>query len=310
MRCIICAVVALTLGASVHAQTVFGTNTGTFADWLGTYALTNVPLRQWGTYAVNYPAGTYVISFNSPLPVTITTTGMLGPVSNVARNGTLETMDATLTPNTNPNAYAAITTSGVSAGNPLSNFQVVQSGQTGGQFTPTFNSYMIAYQAVRWMDNLHINNNTSLQTSASLVPSGSNLGSNSYQDIVNWTNAQSNLKDVMIEIPANADSTFVAAVAKTMSGLRPGVKCIVELSNETWDYSFSQAGWMQVQGASDSRVNLSDDFGKNAQEAGLRAAAMMTTFKANFTGPATTVAGARPLTRTSGASSTASSRTR
>ena len=87
MRYFLCVVIALTLGASVHAQTIFGTNTGTFADWLGTYAMTDVPLREWGTvsdpsdpnssvdgpngslitdggtvtYAVNYPAGTYVL---------------------------------------------------------------------------------------------------------------------------------------------------------------------------------------------------------------------------------------------------------
>jgi len=303
MRYFLCVVIALTLGASVHAQTIFGTNTGTFADWLGTYAMTDVPLREWGTvsdpsdpnssvdgpngslitdggtvtYAVNYPAGTYVISFNSPSPVTISTTGILGPVSNVTQNGTLETMDV------------AITTSGVSATNPLTNFQLVQSGQTGAQLTPTFNSYMIAYQAVRWMNNLNINNNTTLETSANLVPSGSNFGSNSYQDIVNWANAQSNMKDVMISIPVNADSTFIAAVAKTMSGLRAGITCIVESSNETWNYSFSQAGWMQNLGASDPRVTDSDLFGKNGQEAGLHAAAMMTTFKANFTGPGAAV---------------------
>jgi hypothetical protein len=136
------------------------------------------------------------------------------------------------------------------------------------------------------MNNLNINNNTAPETSANIVPSGSNMGSNSYADIVKWANAQPNLKDVMIEIPVNADSTFTASVAKTMSGLLSGKQVIVEYGNEDWNYGFTQAGWLQTQGAADSRVTATDDFGKDAQETGLRAAAMMQTFDANYTGGA------------------------
>jgi MYXO-CTERM domain-containing protein len=308
-------ILATLLGAAgARAQAVFGTNSGTFAYWLPTDAMTDLPFNAWGstsapwtpdtaitlpngsidgdggvyTQADNYPSGTYVVSFTSPSPVTISAGGDFSGISNVQRSGTLETMTVTLN-HDNGNILAGsswLTTSGVTSSNPVSNFQVYQQGTTPASTTPAFQGLLNNYQAVRYMNNLNINNNTTLMTSNSIVPSGSNMGSNSYADIVKWSNAQSNLKDVMIEIPVNADSTYIASVAKTMSSLVSGKQVIVEYGNEDWNYTFTQAGWLQTQGAADSRVTASDDFTRNAQEAGLRAAAMMQTFDANYTGKA------------------------
>jgi len=308
-------VLAMLLGAArLQAQTVFGTNVGTFAYWFPTDAMTDLPFSAWGstsspwvpdtaivlpnggidgdggvyTQAENYPSGTYVVSFTSPSPVTINAGGDFSNITDVQRNGTLETMDVTLN-HDGGNVLAGsgwLTTSGVSSSNPLTDLQVYQQGTAPATLTPTFQGLLNNYQAARFMNNLNINNNTAPETSANIVPSGSNMGSNSYADIVKWANAQPNLKDVMIEIPVNADSTFTASVAKTMSGLLSGKQVIVEYGNEDWNYGFTQAGWLQTQGAADSRVTATDDFGKDAQETGLRAAAMMQTFDANYTGGA------------------------
>jgi hypothetical protein len=299
--------------AGAEAQ-VFGTNAGTFAYWMPTDAMTDLPMNGWGSTstpwtpntailgnngsivgdggvfsnAQNYASGTYTVSFNSPSPITISAGGDFSNITNVQRTGTLETMNVTLT-HDGGNVLAGsewLTTSGVSASNPLTNIQIYQASQTGGNLTPTFQNMLNNYQAVRWMNNLNINNNTAPMTSSSITPSGYNMGSNSYADIVKWSNAQANLKDVMIEIPVNADSTFVASVAKTMSSLSAGKTVIVEYGNEDWNYTFTQAGWLATQANSDSRVTATDAFGKGAQETGLRAAAVMQTFDANFTGKA------------------------
>lgn len=316
------AMAALGLGLTAFtagAQTLFGTNTGTFADYFPTNALNALPLRSFGsasqfaqnnynpdptvwgpngslvgnfgtvTYAQNYPSGTYVIQFDSPSPVTINTNGFFSQPNNVVRNGTHTTMNVTMT-HDNGNVLAGfgfITSSGVSSSNPVSNFTVSAPGTTPSNMTSVFQGYTSKYQGTRWMNNLHINNNTTAESTSTLVPTGFNAGWNSYADIVKWTNQQANQKAVMINIPVNADTGFIAQVAKTMSGLNSGKQVIVEYGNENWNYTFTQANWLAQQGAADSRVTATDSYGKGAQEAGLRAADMMKTFKANFTGPAT-----------------------
>src|SRR5258708_28540842 len=116
---------ALGLGfaPSARAQTVFGTNSGAFADYLQSYGMQSLPLRSFGTsanpfgpdasvqgpngslvnnfgtvtYAQNYPSGTYVIQFDSPSPVTIGTNGFFSQPANVTRNGTHAPMTRSMT---------------------------------------------------------------------------------------------------------------------------------------------------------------------------------------------------------------------
>ncbi len=312
-RLVLSWVAAAGLGAfasGAGAQTVFGTNGGTFADYLPANGLNAIPFRGWATpgkfdpnpaligangsliadggsvtYAQNYASGTYTIQFDSPQPVNITTAGIIGAPNNVQRSGNHTTMTVKLT-HDNGDPLAGIgwfITSGVNGGNPLSNFTMSAQGTNPSDFTPTFNQYATKYQAIRWMNNLNVNNNVAPMSASSLLPSGSNFGANSYDDVIKWANAQSNLKSVMINIPVNADSSFVAAVAKKFNALAAGKQVVVEYGNEDWNFGFSHTGWLLGQARSDARVNAGDDFGKLGQEVGLRTADMMNTFLANST---------------------------
>lgn len=296
------------------AQVLFGTNSGTFADYLQATGMEAVPLRSFGTaaspfgpdtsvrgnngslvkdfgtvtYAMNYPSGTYLLQYTSPSPVTMNWSGFFTPGA-VTRTGTLTTQIVAMT-HDNGNLKAGMgwfTSGGVSASNPVSNLTLSLQGKVASNLAAPFSNMMNGYNGVRWMNNLEINNNVAVRTAADLVPSGFNAGQNSYADIVTWTNQRASQRAVMINIPIHADSSFIAGIAKTMSGLVAGKQLIVEYGNEDWNYGFTQGGTLSNDGTADSRVTAADGFGKGAQETGLRAAAMMQTFRANYTGPAT-----------------------
>ena len=83
--------------------------------------------------------------------------------------------------------------------------------------------------------------------STDLLPSGQNLGTNgnSYDDILKWSNQQANLKKVWINIPVNADDSFVKSVAdKFAANLAAGKQVVVEYGNENWNFAFSHPHWM------------------------------------------------------------------
>jgi hypothetical protein len=315
MRSIIAAVLLCALANSARAQLVFGTNTGTFADYLDTYGMQAVPLRGFGTAAnpfspsasvdgpngslvadfgsvtsaQNYANGVYTIQFDSPSPVTINTAGMFGGVTSSSRVGT----HTTLTFNLAHDAGGIKTgtgwfgTSGVSASNPVTNFTISAQGTNPRDMTAPFSALRNSYGATRWMNNLNINNNVTQQTPASLVTPGYNAGQNSYDDVVKWTNEQPSQKAVMIELPVNQTDAYVAAVAQKMSALAMGKTLIVEYGNEDWNGSFAQLGYIQGIEKTDARVTSSDDFGRIGEETGILASHMMDVFKANYTGPAT-----------------------
>jgi hypothetical protein len=301
-----------------HAQ-VFGTNSGTFVDWLQSYGPDSVPLRYPGVYqqgynpapasvvsgfapvitgnaglysnAMNYPnASGYTLQFTAPNPAAITTSlsGMFQNLTNVHINGNQYTANFTLQ-HDGGNLLASgaeIDFAGASNSNPITNVAVIQPGGTLGGLTKSYQGYLGNYQAVRWMNNNNINNNNAPMTAANLLPSGQNIGTNgnSYTDIINWSNQQTNLQKVWVNIPVNADTSFIKAVADQFAtGLAPGKQVIFEYGNENWNFAFTHPGLTILpKGQSDPRVNAGDNFTVTAQESGLQAAAMMQTIKAEY----------------------------
>jgi hypothetical protein len=311
-------------GPRASAQ-IFGTNTGTFVYWLPTYATDQLPVNigPYGqgyadlspaqvqgqqastivsnvgfyTQAQNYPSASgYTISFNAPNPgaINVSIGGMFSGLSNVQVSGNKYT--ATFTMNHdggNPLAGAGqVDLAGASAGNPVTNFEITRPGGVSGGLTPTFQSYLAPYQAVRWMNNNDINNNLRVMTAADLMPSGQNFGAggngfgnfgNSYDDIINWSNQQPNLKKVWINIPTNADDSFVKAVAdKFAAKLAPGKQVVVEYSNEPWNFAFTHPGQIYQKAQSDPRTIYGDTYSKTGEEYGLLAAHVMQVFQNEF----------------------------
>jgi hypothetical protein len=312
------AVAALVLCTIPVRAQVFGTNTGTFVDWLPSYAVDSIPFRYPGAYGSgfnaaapgavsgfnpvitgnvgmwssgeNYPDGTgYVVQFNAPNPgaINVTAGGMFGNLTNVTRSGNTYSGNLTLKhDNGDPLAGGGeIDLAGASASNPITNFHVVRPGGSVSGMTPTFGGYLNNYTAVRWMNNNNINNNSAPMTAADMLPSGQNLGTNgnSYDDIIRWSNQQANLQKVWVNIPVNADDSFVKTVAdKFASGLAPGKQVVVEYGNENWNFAFSHPAWILGQAKADPRLTAGDDFTRTAQEAGLLSAHVMQVFENEF----------------------------
>jgi hypothetical protein len=301
-----------------HAQ-LLGTNTGTFVDWLQTYAVDSVPFRYPGLYGsgfnpapasvvsggvvpvitgpvglyssiMNYPDGSgYRIEFDAPNPAAIQVKlgGDFSQLTNFVISPHHFSADLTLARSSGDPLVGGgeVDLSGATASNPITNFHMVRPGGTANGLTPTFQSYLANYQAVRWMNNNNINFNAAHMTAADLVPSGQNIGTfgNSYDDIISWANAQPNLQKVWINIPVNVDDGFVSAVgAKFAAGLAPGKQVVVEYGNELWNGGFSQSQWVLSQAKNDPRVTAHDDYTKTAQEAGLLSAHVQQLFQAQF----------------------------
>lgn len=302
-----------------HAQ-LFGTNTGTFVDYLQSYGPDSVPLRYPGQFqqgfnpapsgvvsgyapvitgntgiysnAANYPNATgYTLQFNAPNPAAISATinGMFKNLSNVQINGTQYTATFTLQHDRGDLLAGGgeIDLAGASTSNPITNLAVIRPGGTLGGLTPSYQSYLNNYNAVRWMNNNNINNNNGVVNASDLLPSGQNISNNgnSYTDIINWSNQQANLQKVWVNIPTNATNAFIKSVADQFATqLNPGKQVIFEYGNENWNFAFQHPGLVVLpKGRSDSRVNQSDNFTVTAQESGLQSANMMQIVKAEFT---------------------------
>jgi hypothetical protein len=302
---------------AAHAQ-IFGTGTGTFVDWLPTFAVDSVPFRYPGAYGAGYndaAAGAvsgynpiitgnvgmwssaqnyfdgagYKIEFDAPSAAAINVRlgGMFNTLTNVTVSGTHYTGYFTMAHDGgNPLAGGGeVDLAGASAVNPITNFTVTRPGGNKGSLTSSFQSYLNNYQAVRWMNNNNINNNLGVMSAKDMLPSGQNLGTNgnSYDDIINWSNAQPNLKKVWINIPTNADDSFVKAVAdKFRDKLAPGKQVVVEYSNEPWNFAFTHPGQIYQKAQTDNRLIYGDTYSRTGEEYGLQSARVMQIFQQEF----------------------------
>jgi hypothetical protein len=239
---------------------------------------------------MNYPnASGYKVEFDAPNPaaVQVKVGGTFSNLTNVSVSGNHYTGYVTLQ---HPGGDllqggGEIDLTGASAANPITNFHVIRPGGTLSGITPTYQSYLNDYQAVRWMNNNNVNNNRAPMTSKDLLPPGQNLGivGNSYDDVIAAANAQANLKKVWINIPVNADDSFVKAAAdKFAANLAPGKQVVVEYGNENWNFAFSHPQWILDKAKGDARVTAPDDFTKTAQEAALLSAHVQQIFQGEF----------------------------
>lgn len=314
MRPLILALAAVFFVAPMARGQLFGTNTGTFAYWLPSYGMDQLPMNLgaygqgytdpmsgtvqgtqvpkivgnvgFWTFAQNYASAPgYKIEFDAPAPAAITARvgGMFNSLTNVQVSGTHYSATFTIA-HDGGNVLAGggeVDLSGASAANPITNFRVTRPGGTVGGITPTYQSYLNNYAAVRWMNNNNVNNNANVVTAADLLPAGQNLSTfgNSMDDIIRSANAQPTLKKVWINIPVNADDSYIRGVAdKFRDGLAPGKEVIVESNNEPWNFAFTHPGAIYQRSQNDPRVTAGDTYTRVAQEQGMLTAHMMELF--------------------------------
>lgn len=305
------------LAVSARADMQLGMNTGTTVDWLQSHQTLSVDFRigqpgagynPGGSYtgafvpivtgptgfysqAKNYPNGQYTIQLNAPNPaaVSVAVGGMFNGLSNVQISG--NTYQATFNMSHdggNILAGAGEIDLNTNGANPVTNFKVLQSGGLAnpGGLTPDFAAQFNKFAGGRYMNNAGINNNTSPMTASDLMPSGQNLSNvgpnaynpgNSYIDQVKWTNANPNAKTMFVNIPFNADPSYIKAVANVVKGVKAGVDIKWEYGNEPWNFAFAHTGWLYGQSQSDNTHSFvnSDTYGRTGEEYGIKSVQMM-----------------------------------
>jgi len=129
-------------------------------------------------------------------------------------------------------------------GGGVRNVSLRQPGYTDGDvFTTEFKQALEPFKVVRFMDFLHTNNNPVRTWGERTVPASGSQASTkgaSYEYAIKMANQLG--KDIWINIPVNADNTYITNLAKLLkSKLRSNRVVYVEYSNELWNYIFSQA---------------------------------------------------------------------
>lgn len=316
---IIISALLLTFSFAAHAQ-VYGVNTGTPVDYLQVYQTDSINFRigQYGagynpggtwnqssnpiftgqvglwSNAVNYPnASGYKVQFTAPNPgaVNLQIGGIFNNLTNIQVNGNTYTANMTVF-HDGGNIKAGgggININGASAAFPISNFRVLRPGGTPQGLTPEFANLFNQYAGARYMNGSFVNNNTRPLSASDIPPAGQNLSGggvgdfgDSIHDQIAWTNQQPKAKTMFVNIPWNADASYITATANAVKNeLKPGVQVMWEYGNEPWNFAFAHAGWLLQQGQADSAHSYvnGDNFGRTGEAYGIKSAQMMQTVR-------------------------------
>jgi uncharacterized repeat protein (TIGR02543 family) len=142
-----------------------------------------------------------------------------------------------------------------SAGDPLRHIEVIAPGQDGKllsePFHPDFVASLAPYRNLRFMDWQHTNNNdlrswgdrTTAASYTQTLPAGA-----AHEFLIALANQTD--QDPWICIPHAADDDYVRRTARLYRDtLDPHLELFVEYSNETWNFMFTQTGYVQDRGA-------------------------------------------------------------
>ena len=220
-----------------------------------------------GQYVVLYQGqGTITYSFDAVKNTALSTPGR--DVINVTPSGGGIFLQIT---RTDPNR----------TGNYIRNIQVVQASEesalnSGQVFNARFLNLMKNFRVLRFMGWLHTNGSQLASWSSRPLTTKAFWGGASGVPIevaIQLANAVS--ADAWLNVPAMADDNYITQFATLVHGmLGPTQKVYVEYSNETWNYTFSQAAWIQAQGQAEwPRANASP-FDLNRNWFGQRTAQM------------------------------------
>jgi hypothetical protein len=227
-----------------------------------------------------YPAGQYVVLYQGQGTLTYGLDASL--VTHAAGRDVIN-----VKPSTNGILVTITATDPGKTGNYIKNIQVVQAAQetalTGGQvFNPRFVSLLQNFRVLRYMGWLQTNGSPITSWSQRPTVTSAIYGGTTGVPIeiaVQLSNATST--DGWFNVPHMADNNYITQMATLVhQQLGSNQKAYVEFSNETWNYGFTQAAWIQAQGQAEWPSAGLSTFDANRNWFGQRTAQMCDLWKA------------------------------
>jgi hypothetical protein len=241
-------------------------------DSLGVLFLLGMPDTANG----NYPAGQYVVLYEGQ--------GTLSYGSDAALVRRSPGRDViTVSPSNKGIDLRIVATDPHHNGNYVRNIRVVTAAneaaaKAGQIFSPAFLQLIRNFRALRFMDWFQTNGSTLSSWTDRPMPGNAFYGTSKGVPIeiaVQLANAIS--ADAWMNVPVMADDNFIRQMAALVHDQLGGSqKIYVELSNEVWNSSFSQAKYAATQGKAlwPNRPSRNGDYEYNRQWFGMRTAQM------------------------------------
>lgn len=230
----------------------------------------------------NYPAGQYIVLYDGQ--------GTIAYSFDAVKNTALSTPGRdvlNVTPTYGGGVNLTITsTDPNNTGNYIRNIRVVQAANeaalnAGQIFNPNFLSLMQNFRVLRFMGWFQINDNPLTSWTGRPIPANAFWGSATGVPIeaaVQLSNLLS--ADAWLNIPHMADNNYITQMATLVhSKLGSAQKVYLEYSNETWNYVFGQAKWIQSQGQVEWPNSGASTFQLNRDWFGQRVAQMCDIWK-------------------------------
>jgi hypothetical protein len=264
----------LNLDANGWPITLNGVNEPTAQQFnsLGVLFLLGMPNTANGIY----PAGQYIVLYDGQ--------GTLSYGIDAALVGRSPGRDViNVNPTHNGIDLRIVATDPRHTGNYLRNIRVVTAAneaaaKVGQLFNPAFLKLIQNFRALRFMDWFQTNGSTLASWTDRPIPTYAFFGTPKGVPIeiaVQLANAVS--ADAWMNVPVMADDNFIRQMATLVHGQLGGTqKIYVELSNEVWNYSFSQAKYAASRGQAlwAARPSGHEGYEYNRQWYGMRTAQM------------------------------------
>jgi hypothetical protein len=250
------------------------------------------PLRDAAavSYLANYPNGTYHLTYIGSGEVILGGMCQMANVKNLP--GGRHTADVLLR-HDNPDGYTGgnitLLVRKQSATDPARDIHLWSPGYGPGEkhwgetFQEDFVRRVRPFASVRYMDWAMTNNSPVVEWTDRTPPTAMIQLTRgiAWEYIVELANTVH--RDAWVNVPDQASDEYVKQLATFLRDkLDPALKVRVEYSNEVWNAGFQQFGRTFERSKRDPRVTAKDDFGRIAQEYGLRSADCIAIFQSVF----------------------------
>jgi hypothetical protein len=211
-----------------------------------TYTSDGYPLEAAGasTWLLDYPLGTYQVSYTGSGTVSFSGLGITCTESDIVTNGNTTTADLTFLNDAWTNPYVLdVNISNVNVNNPIDDLQIMAPGTQPGQiFSNTFLNKLAPFSTLRFMDWGDTNGNTvqnwsDRTTQQDIIQTGSNgVALENMIALCNQTG-----KNGWFNIPVGATDDYITNMADLLHQTMSSKETIyIEYSNELWNSGSSQ----------------------------------------------------------------------
>jgi hypothetical protein len=240
------------------------------------------------SYLNDYPNGVYHLTWTGTGEVTI---GGMGRMSNETRQGDHVTADVAVR-HDNADGTGGMIFLGVrnpTIADPVRDVHLWSPGYGPGEphwgqtFSEQFIQHVRPFKSIRFMDWVSTNNSpvTRWQDRAqpnAMIQTSIGVAWEYVIDLANTTH-----RDVWINVPDQASDEYVEKLATLFRDtLDPSLKIRFEYSNEVWNAIFQQFHRTLKKAKENDQLTAKDDFGRLAQQYGLRAAQVSQIFQTVF----------------------------